>query len=233
MSVQRCWSAPRWPATPDNVDPQKHGGAFVSVEWLSLGDVARMLGVHPSTVRSWSDQGLLPVYRTQGGHRRYLRSEVELWRQSQRTDFPGEATLVIQNALRNTRFRISEGSLKAESWYGKLDEEARDQYRVSGRELMQRLSKFMTSTDAEAEADALGYEYAARGRRYGLNSAEAVCAFLFFRNVLIESMLTVYESAAVRSPHAWSGMFRKINEFTDRVLLVILETYDSHGRAGR
>lgn len=204
-------------------------------EWLSLGEVARILGVHPSTVRSWSDQGVLPVHRTQGGHRRYLRSEVELWQQSQRSDFPSEATLVIQNALRSTRFRISEGSLSAESWYRKLDDEAREHYRVSGRNLMQGLANFINSDGAEAvaEADALGYEYAARGRRCGLNSVEAAHAFLFFRNVLIESMLSVYEAAAVRSPHAWSAMFRKISEFTDHVLLTILETYEAHGRGTR
>ncbi|MCK4977066.1 MAG: helix-turn-helix domain-containing protein, partial [Anaerolineales bacterium] len=49
----------------------------MSNEWLSLSDAAEILGVHPSTVRKWSDEGVLPVRRTKGGHRRYLRSEVE------------------------------------------------------------------------------------------------------------------------------------------------------------
>ena len=51
----------------------------MSDEWLSLRGAADILGVHPSTVRAWSDKGLLPVHRTQGGHRRYKRSEVEMW----------------------------------------------------------------------------------------------------------------------------------------------------------
>jgi excisionase family DNA binding protein len=59
-------------------------------EWLSLSDAAQFLGVHPSTVRSWSNQGALPVHRTQGGHRRYLRSEMELWLQSKRAEEPSE-----------------------------------------------------------------------------------------------------------------------------------------------
>jgi len=33
----------------------------------------------------------------------------------------------------------------------------------------------------DAEAQALGYEYASRGYRYGLSATEAVGAFLFFR----------------------------------------------------
>jgi hypothetical protein len=84
--------------------------------------------------------------------------------------------------------------------------------------------------EMEAGAEALGFEYASRGRRYGLSSVEAVNAFLFFRDMLIESMLSVYESAAVQSPHAWSDMFRKINVFTNFILVALLETYEAFQR---
>lgn len=201
-------------------------------EWLSLSKVAQILGVHPSTVRNWSDQGVLPVHRTNGGHRRYLRSEVELWMQSQRADGPTDLHLVVQNALRSTRLQVSDGRLKAEPWYNKLDEDAREQYRLSGRALLQGLISFINSDGkkANAEAEALGYEYASRGRRCGLNSIEAAHAFLFFRNVLMESMLSVYEAAAVRSPYAWSDMFRKVTDFTDQILITLLETYEAYQR---
>jgi len=203
-------------------------------EWLSLSEVSLILGVHPSTVRSWSDQGVLPVHRTKGGHRRFKRSELELWVQSQRPGGADEASMIVQNALRNTRFRISEGSLQKEEWYAKLDDEARDLYRASGRVLLQGLITFLTSDGDQgiAQADALGYEYASRGRRYGLNTLEATHAFLFFRNTLLESMLSIYESAAIRSPHAWSDMFRKINEYTEHILVALLETYQIYQRGG-
>jgi len=204
-------------------------------DWLSLGDVAQVLGVHPSTVRSWSDHGLLPVHRTHGGHRRYLRSEIDLWVQSQRQGGADEANLIVQTALRATRFQISVGRLEEEGWYIKLDEDAREQYRVSGRALLHGLINYLNyeGAKAEAEAEALGYEYASRGRRYELNSVEATHAFLFFRNTLLESMLNVYESASVRSPHAWSDMFRKINEFTDMILITLLETYEAYQKVNR
>jgi excisionase family DNA binding protein len=204
-------------------------------EWLSLSEAASVLGVHPSTVRSWSNQGLLPVHRTQGGHRRYLRNEVELWMHSQRGGSASDVSLVVQNALRKARFQISEGRLQSEEWYNKLDDEAREQYRLSGRALLQGLINYLTqdSQQGSAEAHALGYEYASRGRRYGLNSLDATRAFLFFRNVLFESILADFEAAAVRSPHAWSDLLRKINDFTNEILLALMETYEAYQRASR
>ena len=204
-------------------------------DWLSLSDVAGLLGIHPSTVRNWSDQGVLPVHRTQGGHRRYRRGEIELWMQSQRASGPGEMDLVFQNGLRSMRFQISESHLNEQSWYQKLDDEARDQYRRSGRTLVQGLLAFMASADpgAKSEAEALGYEYAARGRRCSLSVVDATHAFLFFRNLLIESMMDAYQAASVRSPVAWSEMFRKITAFTDQILITLLETYEAYERGTR
>lgn len=203
--------------------------------WLSLSEVADLLGVHPSTVRNWADQGRLPVHRTQGGHRRFKRHEVELWTQSQRIENPREADLVVQNALGRTRFRISEGRLEAESWYSKLDQEAKDQYRQGGRKMLRGLNTFLVTDEhtGKAEARALGIEYASIGRRCGLSGPEAIRAFLFFRNNLLESLIAVYESSAINSPHAWGDMLRKINEFADQVLLALVDRYHFYHQNNR
>jgi excisionase family DNA binding protein len=199
-------------------------------DWLNLSEVASMLGVHPSTVRSWSDQGHLPAHRTQGGHRRFRRNEVELWIQTHRNEGVDEGHLVMQAALQNIRVQVSEGTLENESWYQKLDEEARIQYRRSGRALLQGLMDAL-ATDGDydtSEARSLGFEYASRGWRRGLSAAEASRAFLFFRNVLLEAMLSTYEEATIQSPKAWSKIFRKIYHFTDQIQIVLLETYDAY-----
>ena len=202
---------------------------------MSLSEVAAVLGIHPSTVRGWSDRGLLPYHRTQGGHRRYLRSEIDLWLQSQRAEEPADIGLVVQNALRNTRFQVSEGRLEVEGWYVKLDAEAREQYRHSGRTLLQGLISYLYSDPgaASAEAEAIGYEYANRARRSGLNEVEAVHAFMFFRNLLVDSMLAVYEAASVHSPYAWSNLFRRVNSYTDEIMIALLETYDAYQKVNR
>lgn len=43
---------------------------------ITLPQAASLLGVGPTTLKRWSDQGRIPHTRTPGGHRRFLRSVV-------------------------------------------------------------------------------------------------------------------------------------------------------------
>jgi excisionase family DNA binding protein len=197
-------------------------------EWLSLSDVAGMLGVHPSTVRLWSDKGILPVHHTPGKHRRYRRSEVELWMKTSREKQPMEPARAMQSAVGQVRMQIAEGRLEAEPWYQKLDQNARAQYRLSGMTLVRGLMSYLAGeeSDGASETYALGYDYAARARRYGLSSVEATRAFLFFRSALLEALVDAYEQA--RAPGiAWGKMLHKLHSFTDQILLTLLETYQT------
>jgi excisionase family DNA binding protein len=198
-------------------------------KWLSLREAAGLLGVHPSTVRIWSDKGLLPVYRTQGGHRRFKQSEVLLWANTSRKQQTLDPANVIQAAIRNIRLQISEGRLEAESWYQKLDETARTQYRQSAHALFQGLFNYLADEgeSAASEAHSIGYEYASRARRYGLNTVDAARAFLFFRDALLQAVIQVYQEANVPSGHAWGEILHKVNAFTDMILLHLLETYQA------
>jgi len=44
---------------------------------VSTREVARLAGVGPSAVKRWADAGQIPSARTAGGHRRFVRAEVE------------------------------------------------------------------------------------------------------------------------------------------------------------
>jgi excisionase family DNA binding protein len=50
---------------------------IVGPEVLTRGEVAQLLGVHPSTVARWAAAGLLLYFRTPAGERRYRRSEIQ------------------------------------------------------------------------------------------------------------------------------------------------------------
>jgi len=197
-------------------------------KWLSLSGAANVLGVHPSTVRLWSDKGILPVHKTQGGHRRYKPNEISLWAQSNHKPHEIEPERMMQEVTKNVRMQISEGRLQAEIWYQKLDEDARMQYRMSSRSLFHGLMTYMATegADAESEAYAIGYEYASRAHRYSLNYVDAVRAFLFFRNTLIDSVIRVYQEANVPSGQT-AETFGKMYTFTDDILVSLLQTFQT------
>jgi excisionase family DNA binding protein len=197
-------------------------------EWLSLSDAAKLLGVHPSTIRLWSDKGAIPVHKTQGGHRRYKRGEILLWAESNSKSKKEtiEPEGMMNEVVKNVRMQISEGRLQEESWYQKLDEEARIQYRMSARSLFQGLMTYVATNGEEAatEAYAIGYEYASRARRYNLSYVDAARAFLFFRDTLVESVIKVYSEANVPARRA-TDIYTKIHTFTDEILISLLDTY--------
>jgi putative resolvase len=47
-----------------------------STDLISTGEVVRLLGIHPNTVRLWCETGQLTAYRLGSGHRRFSRAEV-------------------------------------------------------------------------------------------------------------------------------------------------------------
>jgi excisionase family DNA binding protein len=56
---------------------EQHDPIHQPVLGLTISEAARHLGVSLSTVRRWSDAGVLPSYRTPGGQRRYNREQLE------------------------------------------------------------------------------------------------------------------------------------------------------------
>ena len=51
---------------------------------LNVGQAAAYLGVSAASLRKWSNQGLVPVFRTPGGQRRYATSDLDEFMRSMR-----------------------------------------------------------------------------------------------------------------------------------------------------
>jgi len=50
-------------------------------QYLTRGDVARLMGVTPNTVTRWAREGRIPSQMTLGGHHRFERAVIEQMRQ--------------------------------------------------------------------------------------------------------------------------------------------------------
>lgn len=55
---------------------------------LNVGSAAAYLGVSAASLRKWSNEGLVPVYRTPGGQRRYSRDDLDEFIRSMREPAP-------------------------------------------------------------------------------------------------------------------------------------------------
>jgi excisionase family DNA binding protein len=52
--------------------------------FLNVSEAADFLGVSAASLRKWSDEGLVPVYRTPGGQRRFDANDLEDFLESMR-----------------------------------------------------------------------------------------------------------------------------------------------------
>lgn len=59
--------------------------------YLTINEFAKLVGVHPQTIRSWDKSGILaPHHRTPGGQRRYSQDQVKQILDSQIEPAPAE-----------------------------------------------------------------------------------------------------------------------------------------------
>jgi excisionase family DNA binding protein len=55
-----------------------------SSKFMNVGQAAAYLGVSAASLRNWSNRGLVPVYRTPGGQRRYDATDLDEFMHSMR-----------------------------------------------------------------------------------------------------------------------------------------------------
>lgn len=190
--------------------------------WLSLRAACQLLEVNEATVRQWGDNGYLRVYRTPGGHRRFLRDDVvALTRQpssASRGDpriAPTREDNLEGSALRRIRRRLQHDDIAQQPWYLSIEEEGRVRMRLFGRRLLSLLvhenSAGRRRQEALAESHMLGHEYGAEMADRSVQLKDTIEAFVFFRTVVLDST----------NPRSWS----QILELADGVLLGVAEAY--------
>ncbi len=199
-------------------------------EWLSLRQVADMLGMHPATVRLWADRNELPSRRTNGGHRRFRRADIEarLHQEADPKSHPA-AQILVQSILGRVRFAFTDGTLKALPWYQHFNETAREAYRELGRRVLELFLRALNtgnvSDELRREAIELGSEYGSITCNSHVSVADAVRAFLYFRNIVDESVLQLAEVRGSRDHPdiPWTESLRQIQTLTNEILPALVE----------
>ncbi|MEO1646668.1 MAG: helix-turn-helix domain-containing protein [Chloroflexota bacterium] len=199
-------------------------------EWVSLRKAADILGVHPATVRNWSDKGELPTRRTPGGHRRFNKDDLMRYAQSQGELQPMELQVIIQNALGSTRMHMSEDNFDNIPWYNAMSDTARMQMRKQGRKVLESLRSYLAKDAPDeklTDAIRLGKEYAQFLSDDGLSLPQATRGFFYFSDFVINSILTWSELSQPRSSSEWGNLLRQVNSFIHTMLLSIIEYYEA------
>lgn len=197
-------------------------------EWVSLRHAAEILGVHPATVRNWADQGDLPSRRTPGGHRRFRKSDLMQYVESQGELQPLEVQIIIQNALGQTRMQVGEGKLESVAWYEAMSEATRVTLREKGRHALEALRTYLAHGARDydlAPAITLGKDYAVLLSEDKLTLPQATRGFFYFSDFVINSVLTWSEVNQPRSSSEWNTLLRQVNNFIHAMLLSIIEYY--------
>ena len=185
-------------------------------QWLSLRDACRLLDVSNTTLRQWADNGYLRVYRTPGGHRRFLRDDVESFANApQQAQEQGREDAIEDSALRKIRRSLSRNDVVKQSWYQSVEEEGKDRMRLFGRRLLSLLLQEFGSRrrrqELLEEARMLGREYGTEMSERGVSLKDTIEAFVFFRTMVLDSTN--------------SGAWNRIIEAADRVLVGMADSY--------
>ena len=185
-------------------------------QWLSLRDACRLLDVSNTTLRQWADNGYLRVYRTPGGHRRFLRDDVESFANApEQAQEQGREDAIEDSALRKIRRSLSRNDVVKQSWYQSVEEEGKDRMRLFGRRLLSLLLQEpgprRRRQELLEEAHMVGREYGTQMSERGVSLKDTIEAFVFFRTMVLDSTN--------------SGAWNRIIEAADRVLVGMADSY--------
>ena len=186
-------------------------------QWLSLRDACRLLDVSNTTLRQWADNGYLRVYRTPGGHRRFLRDDVDSFANApERAQEQGRGDAIEGSALRKIRRSLSRNDVLQQPWYQSVEEEGKVRMRLFGRRLLSLLLQEAGSRrrrqELLEEARLLGREYGTEMSERGVTLKDTIEAFVFFRTMVLDST----------NPGTWG----RIIEAADKVLVGMAASYE-------
>lgn len=174
-------------------------------------------------MRQWTSLGKLHAYRTLGGHRRF--SAAELTTLAEHTEAAREPGVVaeIMERLRQRYHGTAQTAAVHERWISELDDEARRRFHGLGESLLAELSNYVSIGGPRArrtalqEARRIGAQYGELCCAAGLDTADAVEAYVLFRRPLLDVLGRVFAAHPDQGAEL-SRVMRDAEHFMDEVL---------------
>jgi excisionase family DNA binding protein len=197
-------------------------------EWYTLSEASKILGVHPATVRQWSDEGKLGAFRTPGGHRRFSRGDIERMLRVSPVRGAGLTTYVMDVAVERTRQGLPEALDSVMAGHHVAAEDLA-QWRAAGRQLVGLVAQLVTRPELSAAqqetALAFGRDYGRTMARSGYRLPDAVIAFLYFRDSLLETVLQLPDTTGLQRD-ATHEIVARVNRLLNGVLRAMMEAFE-------
>lgn len=204
--------------------------------WMTLSDASAFLGVDVSTLRAWADAGRIHAFRTPGGHRRFVRDDLEVFVHRNRSGKPIRPSALIGRSGAQWLQGKPLQQIRGEHWYASIDAQTAAVLRHTCQRLMRALAGYVSGgprqrnflREGERASRALGASVAS----LPLTPSAAVRVFSSFRELVTRTVST--KSAPldqkVRS-------IQHIDVFLNRALVRMMNAYDQYrprtGRASR
>jgi excisionase family DNA binding protein len=201
--------------------------------WLSIREACAFLGVDQSTLRRWTNDGRVPVFKTPGGHRRYSREDLR--------------ALVVGNPRKSVKSRVSRQELtsrtlsayqddylktaREQKWFRAFGATSQEEHRRIGRRLVDLAIRYAATpghqeerTELLDEGREIGMHYGISSARAGLTTSETIEVFLYFRYPVVKALLEVIEKESLPARRA-SRLFIGIDDFIDEVLVAMIRAH--------
>lgn len=214
--------------SPDSESADDHGAAVGGPGWLTIEAACRILGVDQSTLRRWSDEGKVPVFRTPGGHRRYREEDLRTLQRGESRARRRMSRQVLTNLSMSGYEADYLRQAHSRRWFRAYNREQLEELRASGRHLVDLAVRSISGRGDRQqlidEGQTIGRRYGALAGEAGLSAEEAVEAFLFFRYPVIQAVTRFIEEENLPARRA-GKTFVEISQFLDQVLLATVAAY--------
>ena len=198
-----------------------------SADWLSIRQASRLLGAHIGTVREWADAGLIPSYRTPGGHRRFSRTDLQKFLDQQKS--PASTPTLRTRALAQMRQEL--GAHPHADWLqftSQLDEQERARQRTFGQQLLACVVTFVEEPNQReallAEGRQIARQYGRALMASGLSAGNAARATIHFRQLILKTVLEAQLGSRTGDEED-ARLFQRVSTFLDEILFAIVEAY--------